>query len=70
MRDSLKMIAYETSTKVGLSFRDKSIPILKKRKIEEKIEIAKTMLRKRTDKNFISEVTGLSIEELNNLDTD
>ena len=33
-------------------------------------EIAKNMLNKGMDKNTISEITGLSIEEINNLETD
>ena len=33
----------------------------------KQIEIAKRMLKKETDINFISECTGLSIEEINEL---
>ena len=36
-------------------------------KKEEKIEIARNMLAKETDVQFISECTGLSIDEINNL---
>jgi len=33
----------------------------------KQVEIAKRMIKKETDINFISECTGLSIEEINNL---
>lgn len=35
--------------------------------LEKQIEIAKNMLAKKTDINYISEVTGLSVEEIENL---
>ena len=38
-----------------------------KGKSDEKLEIAKKMLEKKSDIDFISECTGLSIEEINNL---
>ena len=34
---------------------------------ERNIEIAKNMLKKNSDVSFISECTGLSIEEINNI---
>jgi predicted transposase/invertase (TIGR01784 family) len=36
-------------------------------KIEEKIEIARSSLRKRLSIDIISEITGLSIKEINSL---
>ena len=36
-------------------------------KNEEKLEIAKKMLEKKSDIDFISECTGISIEEINSL---
>ena len=39
----------------------------KEGKNEEKIQIARNMLAKNSDVQFISECTGLSIDEINNL---
>ena len=48
-----KQIGIETGKKIGIE--------------AEKIEIAKNMLKKKLDINTISECTGLSLEEIQNL---
>ena len=65
MIDEAKEKGIETGKKIGIKT---GIETGKKMGIEtEKIEIAKSMLKKKLDINTISECTGLSLEEIKNL---
>ena len=62
------LIAKNQFTELGKQERNIEILIAKNHAIElERLEIAKKMLMKNMDINIISEITGLSVEEIEKL---
>mgnify|MGYP000031236788 FL=1 len=59
--------AYDKGAKTEWLLEDMRLTGLHEGKIKEKLEIAKNMLNQNMNANLISNVTGLSIEEIESL---